>query len=56
MKSTFIRYSYTSLNRPTTLFEYNILSGEIIKLKEQEVPSGFNPDDYTVERIWGNST
>ena len=53
--ATTIRYSYTSLNRPTTLFEYNILSGEIIKLKEQEVPSGFNPDDYTVERIWATA-
>lgn len=45
------RYSYTSLNRPTTLYEYNIITGKTDKLKEQEVPSGFNPDNYTVERI-----
>lgn len=50
-EATTIRYTYTSLNRPTTLYEYNILTGESIKLKEQEVPSGFNPDDYTVERL-----
>ena len=47
-----IRYSYTSLNRPTTLYEYNAEDETTTKLKEQEVPSGFNPDDYTVERIW----
>jgi predicted Zn-dependent peptidase len=53
--ATTIRYTYTSLNRPTTLYEYNILTGESIKLKEQEVPSGFNPDDYTVERLWATA-
>lgn len=49
------RYSYTSLNRPTTLYEYNIVTGETEKLKEQEIPSGFNPDDYIVERIWATA-
>lgn len=52
---TSFRYSYTSLNRPTTLYEYDIATGETVKLKEQEVPSGFNPDDYVVERLWATS-
>lgn len=50
-----IRYNYTSLNRPSTLFEYDMTTGESTKLKEQEVPSGFNPDDYIVERIWADA-
>ena len=54
--ATTIRYSYTSLNRPTTLYEYDIEKSSSTKLKEQEVPSGFNPDDYTVERIWATAT
>lgn len=49
------RYTYTSLNRPTTLYEYNIADGKTTKLKEQEVPSGFNPDDYVVERLWATA-
>lgn len=53
--ATTIRYTYTSLNRPSTLYEYNMESGESTKLKEQEVPSGFNPDDYKVERIWAKA-
>jgi oligopeptidase B len=53
--ATTFRYSYTSLNRPTTLFEYNIADGETVKLKEQEIPSGFNPEDYVVERLWADA-
>lgn len=50
-----IRYSYTSLNRPTTLYEYDIVTDKTVKLKEQEIPSGFNPENYVVERLWATA-
>lgn len=50
-----LRYTYTSLNRPTTLLEYNIETGISETLKTQEIPSGFNPDNYTVERLWATA-
>ena len=53
--SAMIRYTYTSLNRPSTTYDYNMADGTTIKLKEQEIPSGFNPDDYTVERHWATA-
>lgn len=53
--ATTFRYTYTSLNRPNTLYEYDITTGETVKLKEQEIPSGFNPDDYVVERLWATA-
>lgn len=54
-EATTIRYTYTSLNRPSTLFEYDIVSQDSEILKTQEIPSGFNPDDYVVERLWATS-
>lgn len=53
--ATTIRYNYTSLNRPNTLYEYDLEKGESVKLKEQEIPSGFNADEYIVERLWAKA-
>lgn len=54
--SASLRYSYTSLNRPNSVYEYEMATGKSTLLKQQEVPSGFNPDDYTVERVWAKAT
>lgn len=53
--STKCRYSYSSLNRPVTIYDYDMVNRSSEKRKEQEIPGGFNPDDYLVERIWVNS-
>jgi oligopeptidase B len=47
-----IRYTYTSMNRPWTTYEYAVKDKQTTILKVQEIPSGFNPDDYVVERMW----
>ena len=54
-ESSVMRYSYSSLNRPTSVYEYDFASKASTLLKQQEIPSGFNPDDYTVERIWATA-
>jgi len=53
--SATVRYRYTSLNRPNTVYDYDFTTGESNKLKVQEIPGGFNPDDYTVERVWATA-
>lgn len=53
--ATTFRYTYTSLNRPTTIYEYDIKDLSTQILKEQEIPAGFNPDNYAVERLWATS-
>jgi oligopeptidase B len=49
------RYSYSSMNRPTTVYDYDMEKGTTEKLKEQEIPGGFNADQYVVERKWATA-
>jgi oligopeptidase B len=43
--------SYSSPKTPGRTFLYNLKSKDKILVKEQEIPSGHNPDNYIVERI-----
>ena len=47
-----IRLSYTSYTQPAQLFQYRISTGERTLLKEQEVPGGYNADEYEAYREW----
>ena len=49
--TTKIRISWDSLATPGKIYEYDILSKEKKLVKEVEIPSGHNPNDYVVERI-----
>ncbi len=53
--STHLRYSYVSLNRPTTVYEYEPIEGISEVIRQTEIPGGFNPDNYTVERIYATA-
>ncbi len=55
-KTSKVRYSYDSLKRPTTFYDYDVLTKESVTLKVQEIPSGFNSDDYEVERVMVKAT
>jgi oligopeptidase B len=50
-----IRYTYQSLNRPRTTYDYDLATGESKKLKEQEIPSGFKAENYEVKRIFATA-
>ena len=43
--------SYSSPKTPSRVYKYNLKTKEKTLVKEQEIPSGHNPDDYVVERI-----
>ena len=43
--------SYSSPKTPGRTFLYNLKSKQKKIVKEQEIPSGHNPDDYIVERL-----
>ena len=50
-----IRVHYSSLARPSTTYSYDFDSNQLTILKQQEIPSGFNPEEYKVERIFADS-
>ncbi|ELN2736417.1 prolyl oligopeptidase family serine peptidase [Pluralibacter gergoviae] len=46
-----LRYGYSSMTTPTTLYELDMDTGERLTLKLQEV-KGFDPARYQSERLW----
>ncbi|HWK05182.1 MAG TPA: S9 family peptidase [Puia sp.] len=47
-----LRYGYTSLTTPVSTYDYGMDTKEKKLLKQQEVVGGYNPSDYTTERLY----
>ena len=51
-----LRYTFNSLNNPTSVIDFNMATKEKTVLKEQEVLGGeFDKENYTTERIWAKA-
>ena len=50
-----LRYNYTSLTTPNTVYEYNMDTKEKKLLKQQEIVGGYNPTDYVSERLYATA-
>ena len=46
------RYSYQSFITPSSVFEYDMESGDIVLLKQTEVLGGYDPAQFVSERVW----
>jgi len=46
-----LRIAYESPKTPARIYKYNIITKEKKLVKELEIPSGYNRDDYIVKRI-----
>ena len=53
--SRLLRYAYTSLKTPNSVFDYNITDHSKTLLKQQEVVGGYNPDEYVTERLYATA-
>ncbi|MBI1803610.1 MAG: S9 family peptidase [Ignavibacteriae bacterium] len=49
------RYSYQSLTRPASIFDYNLDTKEQKLVKQQEVLGGYDPSQYRSERIFAKA-
>jgi oligopeptidase B len=50
-----LRYSYTSMTTPNTVYEINTHTNERKLLKREPVLGDFNADDYATERLWATA-
>jgi oligopeptidase B len=48
--SEIVRYNYTSLTIPVSVYDYHIKTGETVLMKRQEVVGGYNPGEYVTEK------
>lgn len=53
--SSMLRYGYTSMTTPISTFDYNLVTKEKTLKKQQEVLGGYNPGDYTTERMYATA-
>ena len=49
------RYNYQSLITPSSVFDYDIDTGQSTLLKQQEVLGGYDPKQYATERLWATA-
>ena len=47
-----LRYNYSSLTTPASVFEVNMKTGEKTLLKQTPVLGGFDAKNYVTERVW----
>jgi oligopeptidase B len=50
-----VRYSYNSMVRPNSVFDYDMNTGKTTLLKETEVPGGFDAANYKSERVFATA-
>jgi oligopeptidase B len=49
LNTEIVRYAYSSLTTPTTLYDYNVRTREQVLLKRDPVLGSFDPKDYATE-------
>ncbi|MEO7767659.1 MAG: S9 family peptidase, partial [Ferruginibacter sp.] len=51
-----MRFNYTSLTTPNSVFDYNMATGERKLMKQQEVMGGYDPASFETERLFATAT
>jgi oligopeptidase B len=54
--TTVVRYTYNSLVTPNSTFDYDMNTGKSTLLKQQEVPGGFDRNNYKAERVFATAS
>lgn len=54
-EATTVRFAYTSMTTPSSVFEWDMERCTKTLLKQQEIVGGYNPNDYVTERLMATS-
>ncbi len=54
-EATAYRYNYQSLVTPSSVYDYDPVTGTSTLLKRQDVPGGFDPALYASDRLWATA-
>src|SRR5918992_992742 len=49
--TTVLRYEYTSMKTPLSIYDYNMVTHERTLLKQEEILGGFDSNNYVAERL-----
>ena len=50
--TTTLRFTYSSMTTPARVYDYDMATRTRTLLKEDEIPSGHDPDDYVTRRVF----
>jgi len=54
-KSQKLRYRFTSLKTPGTIFDYDMVTKELVQLKQEEVLGGYDASEYETGRVYATA-
>lgn len=54
-RTQLLRFIYSSMTTPPETYDYNLVTGERILRKRQEIPSGHDPANYVTRRIFARA-
>ena len=54
-KTSVVRYNYQSMTTPSSVFNYDLNTRQATLLKQQEVPGGFDKNNYKTERVFATA-
>ena len=51
-----LRFGYSSLKTPRTVYDYDMNTKQRTLIKQQKVPGGYDPNQYVTERLFASAT
>lgn len=55
MDTKIVRFDYTSMKTPQSIYDYDMTTRQRLLLKQEEVLGGFAPDNYVTERCYARA-